>query len=318
MSSGEGSSILREKRIDGKGAGKIVTDAVARACEVLKEKHGVVPGLATVIVGDNPASKVYVRMKQRKAESLGLASIQHTLPEETTTEQLLGLVDELNTDSRVHGILVQLPLPAHINERTVLEAVRPEKDADGLHPVNAGRLAAGDPSGMLPCTPMGCVMLMAAVTPGGLSGKHAVVVGRSRLVGRPVSLLLLNENCTVTMAHSRTRNLEGVCREADLLVVAVGQPRLIPGKWLKPGAVVIDVGINRVEPANPGGKAKLVGDVDYDSAIESASAVTPVPGGVGPMTIACLMCNTVRAACLAHNISDVPVPSLRLPEPVGS
>jgi len=251
---------------------------------------------------------VYVRSKQKTATAAGMNSFQHDLPATTSQADLLALVHKLNHDPAVHGILVQLPLPKHIDQLAVITALLPAKDVDGLHPESAGRLVAGGDT-LVACTPTGCVMLITDVMPN-IAGKHAVVLGRSILVGKPVSLLLLNENCTVTMAHSKTNDLPGLCRTADILVAAVGRPEMVKGDWIKPGAIVIDVGINRVP--TPDGKGKLVGDVDYAEAAKVAGAITPVPGGVGPMTIACLMVNTLKAACNQHNIKDVAVP-MRLP-----
>lgn len=295
--------------IDGKDASGRLKSALADSVAAMKAKHGVVPGLATVLVGEDPASQVYVGSKQKMATSLGMNSFQHDLPATTSQDDVLALVRKLNADPTVHGILVQLPLPKHIDQFAVISAIHPAKDVDGLHPESSGRLLAGGDS-LVSCTPMGCVMLITDVMPN-VSGKHAVVVGRSILVGKPVSLLLLNENCTVTMAHSRTHDLPGLCRTADILVAAVGKAEMIKGDWIKPGAIVIDVGINRVP--KPDGKSKLIGDVDYAAASQVAGAITPVPGGVGPMTIMCLMLNTLKAACGQHRITDVPVPT-RLPK----
>ena len=294
--------------IDGRDASNRLKTAVAASVADLKAKHGVVPGLATVLVGEDPASQVYVRSKQKTAHALGMNSIQHDLPASTAQDALLALVRKLNADPAVHGILVQLPLPKQIDPLAIITAHDPAKDVDGLHPESAGRLVAGGDT-LVPCTPSGCLMLIADVA-GDIAGRHAVVVGRSILVGKPVSLLLLNDNCTVTMAHSRTRDLPGLCRSADILVAAVGKPEMIKGDWIKPGAIVIDVGINRIP--TPDGKGRLVGDVDTASASAVAGFITPVPGGVGPMTIACLMANTLKAACRQRGITDVAVPK-RLP-----
>ncbi len=254
------------------------------------------PGLAVVLVGEDPASGVYVRNKARQTVEVGMRSLEHRLPAGTSQAELLGLVAALNADPAVDGILVQLPLPPQIDAQAVIEAIDPAEDVDGFHPVNAGRLASGLP-GLVPCTPLGCLMLIKSVRPD-LAGLEAVVVGRSNIVGKPMAALLLAESCTVTIAHSRTRDLAGTCRRADILVAAVGRPRMIPGDWIKPGAVVVDVGINRIEAPELGeARTRLVGDVDFAGAAERAGAVTPVPGGVGPMTIACLLRNTLVAAC---------------------
>ncbi len=290
--------------IDGKEASARLKDGVAKAVAQLKEKHGIEPGLATVLVGEDPASQVYVRNKQKTAVALGMKSFQHDLPATTSEEDLLALVRKLNAAPEVHGILVQLPVPKHIDAFKVITTTAVAKDVDGLHPESAGRLVAGGDA-LVSCTPMGCIMLAKDVL-GDLTGKHAVVVGRSNLVGKPVAHLLLNENCTVTIAHSRTRDLAAICRSADILVAAVGRPEMIRGDWIKPGACVIDVGINRVP--TPDGKGRLVGDVNYAEASQVAAAITPVPGGVGPMTIACLMVNTLKAACAQNGITDVEIP----------
>ncbi|GEM91468.1 bifunctional protein FolD [Cereibacter sphaeroides] len=275
-----------------------VAEEVAR----LKEGHGIVPGLAVVLVGEDPASQVYVGAKGKQTVEVGMASFEHRLPAGTSEAELLALIDRLNHDPAVHGILVQLPLPAHLNADLVINALDPAKDVDGFHISNVGRLGTGQKS-MVPCTPLGCLMMLRDHL-GALSGLNAVVVGRSNIVGKPMAQLLLGESCTVTIAHSRTRDLAAVCRGADILVAAVGRPEMITGDFVKPGATVIDVGINRIERD---GKTKLVGDVDYASAAEVAGAITPVPGGVGPMTIACLLANTLTACCRANG----------LPEPQG-
>jgi methylenetetrahydrofolate dehydrogenase (NADP+) / methenyltetrahydrofolate cyclohydrolase len=253
---------------------------------------GIVPGLAVVLVGDDPASQIYVRNKARTTTEVGMASFEHRLAADTSEAALLALVATLNADPSVHGILVQLPLPRHIDSARVLDAVSPDKDVDGFHVINAGRLVAGLP-GLVPCTPLGCLLMLKAEL-GDLSGARAVVLGRSNIVGKPMAALLLRENCTVTIAHSRTRDLAEECRRADILVAAVGQPEMVRGDWIKPGATVIDVGINRVP--GEGGKTRLVGDVAFAEALASAGRITPVPGGVGPMTIACLLRNTLTAA----------------------
>jgi len=272
-----------------------VTAEVAR----LKAEHGLQPGLAVVLVGDDAASQIYVRSKGERSLAAGMHSETHRLPADTDMKTLLGLVERLNADPKVHGILVQLPLPKGLDERRVIDTLDPAKDVDGLTLINAGKLASGFP-GLTPCTPLGCMMMLRDVHPEGLAGKRAVVVGRSVLVGRPIAQLLLQADCTVTIAHSRTRDLPDICREADILVAAVGRPRMIKGDWIKPGATVIDVGINRVPFDNPekaaAGKTKVVGDVAYKEALKVAGAVTPAPGGVGLMTVACLLANTVQAA----------------------
>ncbi|MDX2223991.1 MAG: bifunctional methylenetetrahydrofolate dehydrogenase/methenyltetrahydrofolate cyclohydrolase FolD [Rhodospirillaceae bacterium] len=298
--------------IDGKEASARLKTAIAVSVAAMKARHGVVPGLATVLVGDDPASHVYVRSKQKTALAAGMNSFQHDLPATTSQADLLALIGRLNADPLVDGILVQLPLPKHIDQLAVITAIDPAKDVDGLHPVNAGQLVAGG-AGLVPCTPMGCVMLIKD-TVNDLAGRHAVVIGRSILVGKPVALLLLNENCTVTMAHSRTRDLAGVCRGADILVAAVGKPEMVKADWIKPGAVVIDVGTNRLPTSDGQGESKgrLVGDVDFAAASQVAGAISPSPGGVGPMTIACLMLNTLRAACRRRGLAGIAVPD-RLP-----
>ncbi len=286
------------KRIDGKAFAKGLRERVGAAVSSLQRDHGLTPGLAVVLVGEDPASQVYVRNKGKQTLEAGMKSFEHKLPDTTSETELLGLIDQLNADPDVHGILVQLPLPDQIDSHAVINAINPDKDVDGFHLINVGRLSTGA-SGLVPCTPLGCLMLLKDEL-GDLSGKNAVVVGRSNIVGKPMAALLLAESCTVTIAHSRTQDLAGVCREADILVAAVGRPEMIPGDWVKPGATVIDVGINRIEGEE--GKTRLVGDVDYASAEAVAGAITPVPGGVGPMTIACLLRNTVQAACAANGI----------------
>ena len=286
------------KRIDGKAFAQGLRERVGAAVSDLQRDHGLTPGLAVVLVGEDPASQVYVRNKGKQTLEAGMTSFEHKLPVTTSETELLGLIDQLNADPDVHGILVQLPLPDQIDSHAVINAINPDKDVDGFHLINVGRLSTGA-SGLVPCTPLGCLMLLKDEL-GELSGKNAVVVGRSNIVGKPMAALLLAESCTVTIAHSRTQDLAGVCREADILVAAVGRPEMIPGDWVKPGATVIDVGINRIEGEE--GKTRLVGDVDYVSAEAVAGAITPVPGGVGPMTIACLLRNTVQAACAANGI----------------
>jgi methylenetetrahydrofolate dehydrogenase (NADP+)/methenyltetrahydrofolate cyclohydrolase len=284
--------------IDGKAIAAEVRAKVAAEVQRLQAVHGLTPGLAVVLVGENPASAVYVRSKGKQTLEAGMRSFEHKLPESVSEAELLALVQKLNADPAVHGILVQLPLPKQIDSQKVLNAVDPAKDVDGFHPVNAGRLATGLPA-LTPCTPLGCVILAKTVH-ASLEGMEAVIVGRSNIVGKPLIQLLLNENATVTVAHSKTRDLPAVCRRADLLFAAVGRPEMVRGGWVKPGATVIDVGINRV-PA-PDGKGRIVGDVAYAEAAQTAGAITPVPGGVGPMTIACLLVNTVRAACAIHGL----------------
>jgi len=286
--------------IDGRAVAAEVTARVTAEAARLKAEAGIVPGLAVVLVGDDPASQVYVAGKGRKAEEVGFHSVQHTLPAATDQATLIGLVEDLNRDPAIHGILVQLPLPAHIDRHRVIETIRPDKDVDGLHPVNVGRLASGMPGAMVPCTPAGALILVRRAAGAPLAGLNAVVVGRSNLVGKPMAQLLLAENCTVTVAHSRTRDLAATVRGGDIVVAAVGRAELIRGEWIKPGAVIIDVGMNRIPAPERGeGKTRLVGDVAFGEAAAVAGAITPVPGGVGPMTIAMLMANTLAAACLS-------------------
>ena len=286
------------KIIDGKAFADGLRAKAAARVTVLGERHGIVPGLAVVLAGENPASVVYVRNKIRQTREAGMRSFAHRLPAATTQDDLLALVRRLNRDPEVSGILVQLPLPEQVGADAVIAAIDPEKDVDGFHPANAGLLAVGG-EGMVPCTPLGCLMLLKDRL-GDLAGARALVLGRSNIVGKPMAQLLVRESCTVTVAHSRTRDLAAECRRADILVAAVGRPRMIPGDWIRPGATVIDVGINRVEAGN--GKTMLAGDVDFESALPVAGAITPVPGGVGPMTIACLLHNTVLAACRRHGV----------------
>jgi methylenetetrahydrofolate dehydrogenase (NADP+) / methenyltetrahydrofolate cyclohydrolase len=280
--------------IDGKAFAADLRQKVSEGVAAFRAETGSVPGLAVVLVGDDPASAVYVRSKEKLTVEVGMDSIAHRLPAATTQEDLLALVQTLNADNAVDGILVQLPLPQHLDELAIIDAIDPDKDVDGLHVVSAGRLVAGLP-GHVSCTPLGCMMLIRETLGDDLSGKDAVVIGRSILVGKPVAQLLLAANCTVTIAHSRTQNLSDVVRRADIVVAAVGRPKMVKADWIKPGACVIDVGINRVPAAEPG-KTMLVGDVDYASVAEVAGSITPVPGGVGPMTIACLLHNTLQAA----------------------
>jgi len=287
--------------IDGKAFAARIRGDIAQKVERLVAAHGVTPGLAVVLVGEDPASQVYVRNKAKQTREAGMQSFEHRLAADTPQAELLELVERLNADPAVHGILVQLPLPAQIDEEAVIAAIDPQKDVDGFHIANAGRLMRGQDS-LVPCTPLGCLALLEDRL-GDLTGLHALVVGRSNIVGKPLAHLLLGANCTVTIAHSRTRDLAAECRRADILIAAVGRPRMIPGDWIKPGATVIDVGINRIDaPEKGAGKTRLVGDVDFDSALEVAGAITPVPGGVGPMTIAMLLANTVTACCRQHGI----------------
>lgn len=277
--------------IDGKKISAQVLQDVASEVETLRTEHGVVPTLAVVLVGEDPASQVYVRNKVRRAAEAGMGSIEHRLDAECTQETLNQLVNTLNDDPQVHGILVQLPLPSHLNEEEMIAAISPVKDVDGFHPLNVGALTAGTAS-LAPCTPQGCMIMLRQVHPD-LGGKNVVVVGRSNIVGKPMAALLLQADCTVTIAHSRTKNIESLCRNADIVVAAAGRMELIDADWIRPGATVIDVGINAVDVD---GKRKLVGDVAFESVARVAGAITPVPGGVGPMTIACLLLNTTRAA----------------------
>ena len=284
--------------IDGKAFAAELRARVATAVSRLESSHGLIPGLAVVLVGEDPASEVYVRNKGKQTVEVGMASFEHRLSDQTTERELLVLIDQLNSDPTVHGILVQLPLPAQINTHAVINAIDPDKDVDGFHLINVGRLTTGE-SGLVPCTPLGCMMLLRAYA-GDLSGQNAVIVGRSNIVGKPMAALLLAAHCTVTVAHSRTKDLTDVCRQADILIAAVGRAEMIQGDWIKPGATVIDVGINRIDGEN--GKKRLVGDVEFASASAVAGAITPVPGGVGPMTIACLLRNTVQAACAVNGV----------------
>ena len=284
--------------IDGKVFAASVRQKVASKVADLKETHSITPGLAVVLVGEDPASQVYVRSKGKQTIEVGMNSFEHKLDVNTSEEVLLALIDELNADPIVHGILVQLPLPNHVDESLVTNHIAPEKDVDGFNIANVGLLGTGQQS-MVPCTPLGCLLMLRDYH-GSLSGKNAVVIGRSNIVGKPMAQLLLNESCTVTIAHSRTKDLADVVRRADIVVAAVGRPEMVPGDWIKPGATVIDVGINRIDTGDA--KTKLVGDVDYVSCAAVAGAITPVPGGVGPMTIACLLANTVTACCRINNV----------------
>ncbi len=288
------------KIIDGNAAAAEVRAVIAARVSALKEAGGPTPGLAVVLVGADPASQVYVRNKNKRAVEVGMNSFEHFLPVDTTEQELLTLVERLNLDQRVHGILVQLPLPKQINAQRVLESIHPSKDVDGFHPFNVGRLVTGG-TALVPCTPLGCLLLLKREL-GNLSGKRAIVLGRSNIVGKPMAQLLLRESATVTIAHSRTQDLPGECRRADIVVAAVGQPEMVRGDWIKPGATVIDVGINRV-PAAEEGKTRLVGDVAFAEAAAVAGAITPVPGGVGPMTIAILLRNALEACCRLHDLT---------------
>lgn len=286
--------------IDGKAFAATVRASVAEHVARLKSDHGITPGLAVVLVGEDPASQVYVRSKGKQTLEVGMKSVEHKLDAETSEADLLRLIDQLNNDDSIHGILVQLPLPKHLNEDLVINAIHPSKDVDGFHISNVGLLGTGQKS-MVPCTPLGCLMMLRDHH-GSLSGMDAVVIGRSNIVGKPMAQLLLNDSCTVTIAHSRTRDLADVVRRADIVVAAVGRPQMVPGDWIKPGATVIDVGINRID--KPEGGTRLVGDVDFESCAAVAGAITPVPGGVGPMTIACLLANTVTACCRANGLEE--------------
>ena len=286
--------------IDGKAFASTVRKKVAENVSNLKAVHDITPGLAVVLVGSDPASQVYVRSKGKQTVEVGMNSYEHKLDADTSEDILLGLIDSLNVDPAVHGILVQLPLPGHLDETLVIDRIAPEKDVDGFHIANVGLLGTGQKS-MVPCTPLGCLLMLRDYH-GSLTGKNAVIIGRSNIVGKPMAQLLLNDNCTVTIAHSRTIDLPDVVRRADIVVAAVGRPEMVLGDWIKPGATVIDVGINRIDTAD--GKTKLVGDVDYESCAAVAGAITPVPGGVGPMTIACLLANTLTACCRINNIAE--------------
>lgn len=287
--------------IDGKAFAADLRVEITRKVAAIRQQHAITPGLAVVLVGEDPASQVYVRSKGKQTIECGMNSYEHKLPVETTQQALLALIDQLNNDSAVHGILVQLPLPAQIDSEAVINSISADKDVDGFHLTNVGRLSIGA-EGIVPCTPLGSLMLLKDRL-GDLSGKHAVVVGRSNIVGKPMAALLLQENCTVTVAHSRTKDLPAMCRQADIVVAAVGRPEMVKGDWIKPGATVIDVGINRVDGEQ--GKAKLVGDVEFSSAAQVAGAITPVPGGVGPMTIAVLLHNAMQQACRLNGV-EVP------------
>ena len=286
--------------IDGKAFAAKVRGQVAEHVTRIKEENGITPGLAVVLVGEDPASQVYVRSKGKQTVEAGMNSYEHKLDADTSQDDLLKLIADLNADKDVHGILVQLPLPKHLNEDLVINSIAPEKDVDGFHISNVGLLGTGQKS-MVPCTPLGCLMMLRDYH-GSLSGMNAVVIGRSNIVGKPMAQLLLGDSCTVTITHSRTKDLPAVVRGADIVVAAVGRPEMVPGDWIKPGATVIDVGINRID--KPEGGTRLVGDVDYASCADVAGAITPVPGGVGPMTIACLLANTVTACCRIHGLVE--------------
>jgi methylenetetrahydrofolate dehydrogenase (NADP+)/methenyltetrahydrofolate cyclohydrolase len=293
--------MARAAHISGHAVAEALRQRVRDEVSALRKFQRLIPGLAVVLVGDDPASQIYVRTKAQQCEDVGIRSFVHRLPSDVRENDLVTLIRGLNRDDRVHGILVQLPLPAHLASHTVLTAVDPAKDVDGFHVVNAGRLLAGEPGVLEPCTPAGCLRLIRSQRHD-LTGLRAVVVGRSAIVGKPMALLLLAENCTVVMTHSRTVDLPGECRGADILVVATGRPQMVRGDWIKPGAIVIDVGINRVQGSD--GKSRLVGDVCFAEAELVASAITPVPGGVGPMTVACLLRNTVLTACRLREIDE--------------
>ena len=289
--------------IDGKAFAAGITERVGTHVARLKADHGLTPGLAVIIVGEDPGSQVYVRNKARQTEAVGMLSLKYELPEDVPQSELLALISKLNNRDDVHGILCQMPVPVHIDPVAVINAIDPDKDVDMFHPTSAGKLLTGQ-KGPVSCTPLGCLMLLRDLHGADLAGKEAIVIGRSNLVGKPMAQLLLRENCTVTMAHSRTKNLAEVVKRADIVVAAVGRTRMVKGDWIKPGATVLDVGINRIPAPEKGeGKTRLVGDVDFDEAVEVAGAITPVPGGIGPMTIACLLANTVTTACLINGIA---------------
>lgn len=293
---------MTAKIIDGKAFAQTLRTRVAGHVAKLKADHGLIPGLAVIIVGEDPASQVYVRNKARQTEEVGMNSYKYDLPDTVPEEELLNLILNLNKRPEVHGILVQMPVPNHIDATKIINAIDPAKDVDMFHPVNAGKLMTGQ-VGPVSCTPLGCLMLLRDVH-GSLEGKEAVVIGRSNLVGKPMAQLLLGDNCTVTMAHSRTKNLAEVVSRADIVIAAVGRKKMVKGDWIKPGATVIDVGINRIPAPERGeGKTRLVGDVDFEAVSQVAGAITPVPGGVGPMTIACLLANTVTTCCLINGLT---------------
>lgn len=291
------------KIIDGKSFAQKLRSRIASTVAEIRASKGIVPGLAVILVGQDPASEVYVRNKAKQTSEVGMESFKYILDADVSEQALLDLIDEVNRNDSIHGLLVQLPLPDHIDSDLVINSISPQKDVDGFHISNVGLLSTGQKA-MVPCTPLGCKLMLLDYH-GSLSGMNAVVVGRSNIVGKPMANLLLQENCTVTIAHSRTRDLPAVCREADILVAAVGRPNFIQGSWIKPGATVIDVGINRINNPDPAiSKPRLVGDVDFDEAISVAGAITPVPGGVGPMTIACLLANTVTSFCRTEGLPD--------------
>jgi methylenetetrahydrofolate dehydrogenase (NADP+)/methenyltetrahydrofolate cyclohydrolase len=294
---------MTAKMIDGKAIAAKLSQSIADAVKGVTTEHGIEPGLAVVLVGENPASEIYVRSKTAKTAATNMRSLLYKLPATARPDELFALIEQLNDDPAVHGILVQLPLPPQIDSHKVIEAIAPAKDVDGFHPLTAGLLSTGLP-GIVPCTPLACIILAKQVH-GSLAGKEAVVIGRSNIVGKPLAQLLLMENATVTIAHSKTRDLPAVCRRGDIVFAAVGQPEMVRRDWIKPGATVIDVGINRVAGAD--GTSKLVGDVAFDEVSQVAGAITPVPGGVGPMTIACLMLNTLKAACAQAGLEPPPV-----------
>ena len=292
------------KRIDGKAKAEQLAESITEQTASLLSQHGITPGLAVVIIGEDPASQVYVRNKKRRAESCGFYSVQHTLPVDVSQRDVLKLIDDLNLDDAIHGILVQLPLPDHLDEQTITQSISPTKDVDGFHFINIGKLTAGHTAdAFVPCTPAGCMLMIEDELGPDLSGKNAVIIGRSNIVGKPMASLLMQRHATITVAHSRTRDLPQVVRNADIVVAAVGRPNMVKADWVKPGAVIIDVGINRIEQKIDGeAKSRLTGDVDYDDVCTVAGAVTPVPGGVGPMTITMLMFNTLRSARLSAGL----------------
>ena len=293
---------MTAKVIDGKAFAADVRGQISEHVARLKDENGITPGLGVVLVGEDPASEVYVAAKHKQTVEVGMASFEHKLPADVSEEELFALIDKLNADPTVHGILCQFPVPDHLSERAIVARIDPNKDVDGLSVVNAGLLASGE-KGLVSCTPLGCLMLLRDQV-GNMSGKEAVVIGRSNLFGKPMGQLLLQENCTVTIAHSRTADLPEVCRRADILVAAVGRAEMVKADWVKPGATVIDVGITRIPHPDKPGKTKLLGDVAYDEVAGVADAITPVPGGVGPMTIACLLANTLTACCRAHGLTE--------------
>lgn len=293
---------MTAKVIDGKAFAAEVRGQISEHVARLKDENGITPGLAVVLVGEDPASEVYVAAKHKQTVEVGMASFEHKLPADVSEEELFALIDKLNADPTVHGILCQFPVPDHLSERAIVARIDPNKDVDGLSVVNAGLLASGE-KGLVSCTPLGCLMLLRDQV-GNMSGKEAVVIGRSNLFGKPMGQLLLQENCTVTIAHSRTAALPEVCRRADILIAAVGRAEMVKADWVKPGATVIDVGITRIPHPDKPDKTKLLGDVAYDEVAGVADAITPVPGGVGPMTIACLLANTLTACCRAHGLSE--------------